>query len=175
MAARRCAPVAAGCGSGEEPYSLALLWTFDAGSRYPALGLGVTASDADPRLLERARRGCYAPGTLKTLPRDWIERAFVRHDHRLCLEPRFRAPVAFALGDARREQPPGPFDRVLCRNLVLTYFDESLQREVLARMTDSMPIGATLVVGTRERLPRGLRGPAPWPEAPAIFRRIAGP
>jgi chemotaxis protein methyltransferase CheR len=50
----------------------------------------------------------------------------------------------------------GPFDLVLCRNLVFTYFDDSLQRELARRIAARMRPGAALVIGKHEQLPPGI-------------------
>ena len=49
--------------------------------------------------------------------------------------------------------PDGPFDLVLCRYLAFTYYDEELQREVLARLRARLAPGGLLVLGAKERLP----------------------
>src|SRR3990170_4508418 len=59
-----------GCASGEEPYGVMLLWRLRVEPRFPGRELEILASDADPHMLERARRGLYAPGSLKDLPAD---------------------------------------------------------------------------------------------------------
>jgi chemotaxis protein methyltransferase CheR len=142
----------AGCGSGEEPYSLALLWSLRLARSFPSLSLAVVATDAEQQLLERAARGCYPRGTLRELPPEWLARAFT-HDDDYCLRPAFRQGVRFLLQDIRAVQPEGPFDLVLCRNLVLTYFENGLQRRILTEIAARLRSGAALVVGKDEALP----------------------
>jgi chemotaxis protein methyltransferase CheR len=143
----------AGCGSGEEPYGLLLLWAFRLADSFPGLSLAVIATDADEQLLERAARGCYPPGTLRELPSEWICRAFARDDGHRCLRPAFRQRVVFLRQDIRSAQPEGPFDLVLCRNLVFTYFEHRLQQRTLMDIAAQMRPGAALVVGKGEMLP----------------------
>jgi chemotaxis protein methyltransferase CheR len=143
----------AGCGSGEEPYSLALVWAFKVAHSFPGLSLSVVATDADEQLLERAARRCYPRETLRELPLEWIRSAFV-HDNRICcLRPAFRENVVFLHQDIRAAQPEGPFDLVLCRNLVFTYFETGLQHRTLMDIAARMRPGAALVVGKDEALP----------------------
>ena len=106
----------AGCASGEEPYTLALLRD----------DLEILATDVDPAMLRRAEAGRYPASALRELPGDRDE-AF--RDG--VLDERVRRRVTFALHDVRDEPPAGRFDLVLCRNLVFTYFDEATQRETL--------------------------------------------
>jgi chemotaxis protein methyltransferase CheR len=64
--------------------------------------------------------------------------------------------------------PDGPFDLVLCRNVVFTYFEPSLQRTVAKRLVASMIEGGFLVVGCHERAP-DLAALAPVPGARSVY------
>jgi len=160
-----------GCASGEEVYTLAILWR-RLGTDAP---LGILATDADAHMLERARRGCYQPGSLKELPPELREQAFVRHGGSLCVGPEFREGIEFCREDVRTALPEGRFDLILCRNLVFTYFERALQADILARIVERLQPGGWLVVGRRERLP--LVPPDLEPAAPEvpIFRNVSEP
>ncbi len=151
----------AGCASGEEPYSLVLA-AGEAG-----VGLRVLATDVDPVLLERARRARYRESSLRELPPELRRRAF--EGERLKRE--YRARVEFAVHDLRRGAPDGPFDLVLCRNVLFTYFEQELQREVGGRLAASLRPGGALVVGAHEKLPDGLEGLEPWSSLRGVHRR----
>jgi len=142
----------AGCAAGEEPYTLALIWQFELAEKFPHCRLEIVATDADPASLERARRACYPPASLRELPRAWRE-AFVRGPAGLCLEPAVRATVTFRCADLRREAPAGPFHLILCRNLAFTYFAEPFQGQAVATVTALLAPGGALLIGARERLP----------------------
>ncbi len=77
----------AGCASGEEPYTLALVLRFAVAPRMSEADLtwSILATDADPALIERTRRGCYRPATLRELPPEWEQRAFEERGAELCL------------------------------------------------------------------------------------------
>lgn len=159
-----------GCASGEEPYTLMLLWRL--GAAHPAeVALQVLATDVDETLLARAQRGCYPAGSLKGLPAGWIEQAFERCDESWCLRPAYREGVTFLRQDVREALPPGPFDLVLCRNLVFTYFDEAVQRRCLARLLACLRHGGALVVGRRERLPAPAPAFTPARTVPGVYRK----
>jgi chemotaxis protein methyltransferase CheR len=143
----------AGCASGEEPYSLGLLWAFRAGPAFPGLACAVVATDADQHLLARAAHACYPRGALRELPAEWVGSAFAREHGNECLRPAFRQGILFLRQDIRSAQPDGPFDLVLCRNLAFTYFDAHLQHRTLIDIAARMCPGAALVLGKRERLP----------------------
>jgi chemotaxis protein methyltransferase CheR len=161
----------AGCGCGEEPYTLAVIWHSELWQRFPGMGIEIVATDADRNVLRRARAGRYAFGSLKELPEQLRERAFDRDDDELDLKPEYRRGVRFLEQDIREGQPDGCFDLVLCRNLVFTYFDERRQRELLRRITGTMRHGAALVFGAHERLPDDVSGLCAWFEKHAIYRR----
>lgn len=160
-----------GCASGEEAYTLALSWHFAVAPRFPGLRLRVLATDVDDTVLERARRACYPPGSLRELPATWRAEAFVERDGLACLLPAYREGVHLARHDVRRAPRPGPFDLVLCRNLAFTYFADDVQREVGASLATVLRPGGALVVGVHEELPDGVGGLEPWPSARSVYLR----
>ncbi|MCG2755447.1 MAG: hypothetical protein L6247_07785, partial [Desulfobacteraceae bacterium] len=70
--------------------------------------------------------------------------------------------------------PDGPFHIVLCRNLAFTYFDISLQKEVLRRIFDSLLDGGALVIGNHESLPGEIACLHPWMRGSKIYRKERG-
>ncbi len=160
----------AGCASGEEPYGIAIVFWLAIAPAFPELGLSVVATDAEEAVLERARRACFGPSSLRALPPEWITRAFESREGALCLRPEFREEVRLLREDIRRIMPDGPFHLVLCRNLAFTYFDDALQRRVLDRIAARIVPGGVLVVGAHESLPPdGVFAPAAGP-LPIFFR-----
>jgi chemotaxis protein methyltransferase CheR len=161
----------AGCASGEEPYTLALIDRFAS----PGVPLEIVATDADEALLARAARARYPHATLRELPRDWVERAFHEEDGWQVLDPAIAATVHLLRNDLRVDPPPrGPFEVVLCRNLAFTYFGAQAQRAALDVFDAVLADGGALVIGARERMPEDPRFEH-WSRA--IFRkdRRAGP
>lgn len=144
-----------GCASGEEPYTLALIWFFSLEEQFPEISLQILGTDADPSLLERASKGCYPVSSVKDLPEQWRREAFLKVDGSYCLEEKFREPVEFRQHDVRHTFPEGSFHLVLCRNLVFTYFDLPLQHDFLTGIRRSMSTKGILVIGSQEHLPEG--------------------
>ncbi len=161
-----------GCASGEEPYTLAMLWDMGIGSLYQTMKISIFATDADPNMIERAKAGCYDPGSFSGLPPNWRANAFVHDRNRFCVRPEERDKVVFLEQDVRAAVPEGLFHLVLCRNLAFTYFDDELQNEVLARLHGKLHDRGFLVVGIHEELPSGATGFQHWPGCPGIYRRI---
>jgi len=150
----------AGCGAGEEPFTLVIAWTVEIVPRWP-VELAVLATDIDEVQLGRAAAGCFPAGALRELPDHWRRAAFdARDEERLLREP-FRAPVRFAHHDVRSSPPDGAFDLVLCRNLAFSYFDEPVQAAVATSLRAVLRTGGVLVVGNDERVPDGVRGLVP--------------
>jgi chemotaxis protein methyltransferase CheR len=143
----------AGCASGEEVYTLTIIWRLGVQPQFPSVDLRIIATDADPNMLERARRGCHATSSLKDFPADWLPIAFTESNDLFSVKPDFRKGVDFVLQDIRSEMPAGKFDLVLCRHLAFTYFDEPLQQRILSQIVAKLLPGGVLVTGKQEALP----------------------
>ncbi len=72
--------------------------------------------------------------------------------------------------DLREKVPSAMFDLVLCRNLVFTYFDDDLQRDILESMQAVLKPGGALVIGIHESLPAGAGRLDEWSSGFRIFR-----
>jgi len=161
-----------GCSSGEEPYTVSLLWKFQMQSRFPGMEIDILASDADPCLVQRATVASYSYASIKNLPGEWRQEAFTRTDDDYLLKPEYRRSVRFSLEDVRLNMPDEKFDLVFCRNLVFTYFDEVLQRKMLEQLRGVLRTNGVLVIGVREKLPVSCPGFSPWSERLGIYRKI---
>jgi chemotaxis protein methyltransferase CheR len=142
-----------GCASGEEAYTLLILARTGPFARVPNVRLTLLATDADEHLLQRARQGRYPASSVQDVPADWLSVSLMRSGKDYVVRPELREQVEFQQQDVRHALPDGPFHLVLCRNLVFTYFDEPLQREILRGMVDRILPGGVLVVGKHESLP----------------------
>jgi chemotaxis protein methyltransferase CheR len=163
-----------GCASGEEPYTLAILWNAVLSSRFPGITLKIVATDADQRMIERGKEGCYAGGSLRELPADRISEAFSASGRKYCIKDNVKEYVTFIHQDVRTSVPESRFHLVLCRNSVFTYFDEALQKEMLERIAAKLLPGGALVIGIHESLPGGMKDFEVWSDRQKIFRKGAG-
>jgi chemotaxis protein methyltransferase CheR len=146
----------AGCASGEEPYTLALLWAIRIKHHYPSLNIRILATDANSEVLERAGNACYSSNSIRELPDDLKKNGFIMSQGEYCFRPAFRDIITFEKKDLLEGLPEGPFHLILCRNLVFTYFEESLQREVLSGLEKILFPGGFLIIGVHEKLPSGV-------------------
>lgn len=149
----RCLSI--GCASGEEPYTLSILWRLELASRFPSLRLRIDALDIDAHMLERARCANYSHGSLKDLPARWRETAFEKSGANFVLKDTFREGVRLERRDVREGLPAQRYDLVLCRNLVFTYYEPALQETMLARLEEHIAPCGVLVIGAHESLPEG--------------------
>jgi len=161
----------AGCASGEEAYTLALMWHETVAARFPTLRLEALATDADPTMVRRARQASYDASSLRELPARWRDDGFARRGGRYCLRAEHRELVTVRRHDLRDAPPAQPLDLVFCRNVAFTYLAAAGQRTALARLTAALRPGGALVIGLHESVPEPCPGLVPWPGARATFRR----
>jgi chemotaxis protein methyltransferase CheR len=159
---RRGGPVrvwSAGCASGEEPYTLALLFHDIAGEGGAAVPgrLRIDATDVDPGALDELRRATYPRGAVENLPAGLLAVYFAPGPP-FRLAPKVAACVRPLVHDLTREGAPGPpYDLIVCRNVVI-YFDREMQERLFVRFTDALAPGGHLLLGKVETLSGAARG-----------------
>jgi len=139
----------AGCATGEEPYSIAmlLLETIDQEIGLPD-GI-ILATDVDTNALERAREGWYSEKSVDSIRPAWLDKYFVAERSGFRIQPIVRRLVLFQKHNLVSDPPCHDFDLVLCRN-VLIYFDPALQMKVLKNFRETLKEGGFLLLGKAE-------------------------
>ena len=166
----------AGCSSGEEPYSLAILF-----HRYAALQgqlraierVHVVGTDIDRASLASAERGQFNEGAFDETPAD-LRSQYFSAKAPVTVAPAVRATVRFRRLDLLDEWPPHPngYQLITCRN-VLIYFDRDTQERLLARFHSALAPGGFLVLGKVETLLGPVRSQFAAVDArERIFRRV---
>ena len=145
----------AGCSSGEEAYTLAVVMAdhFDRQGQPERLGrVTIDATDIDRECLERARAARYRREALVEVPADLAQRYF-EHDGADCrVVERLRRRVAVSALDLSKEAPLRQnYQLVLCRNVVI-YFERTSQEKVFQTFADALAPGGILVLGKVETL-----------------------
>jgi chemotaxis protein methyltransferase CheR len=170
LARRRDGPVriwSAGCATGQEIYSLAML---QAEAPAPTGRVELFASDLSERLLERARSGLYSSFEVQQgLSARQLARHFENRDDRFQLVRALRQEVRWRRVNLLEDLSPlGAFDVVLCRH-VLDGLTETAQRRVLEALAGAVAPDGVLVLGEREAAasPRF----APFPTFTGVFVR----
>lgn len=139
----------AGCATGEEPYSLAMLLTDLLGAELPEWSVKIFATDLDEPAINFARRGLYSENLLKSVPVEYRDRFFERFDQGYRISKTLRQMVIFGQQDLSRSAPFPRIDLVLCRN-VLIYFTPELQEYVLNQFAFSLAPHGYLFLGKAE-------------------------
>ena len=160
-----------GCASGEEPYSLALVWTFCLKQQYPHLKLHILATDTKYELLNRAQRACYPFSSVRNLPVEWCKQAFSKTGDEYCLQPEYKQRITFQYHDIRQPVPPMGFDLILCRNLAFTYYDQALQSRVAEQLITALHSAGVLVLGVHEALPAEYPNVEIWSKRFSIYTK----
>jgi chemotaxis protein methyltransferase CheR len=145
--------MSAGCASGEEPYTLAML-IHDA-LPDPDWRVRILGVDVNPAVLAKAATGRYQRWSMRATPDPARERWFQVHGRDIVLDPRIRASVAFEERNLAVDDPtfwwPGLYDVVFCRN-VLMYFTPQMAGQVVARIARTLAPGGYLFLGHAEGL-----------------------
>ena len=140
----------AGCATGEEPYSLAIL-VRELLNREPRddTTVRIFATDVDAEAIAFARRGVYPSRSLSNLAPDQIAGAFTRTDDEYEVVDSIRDLIIFGTHDLGRASPFRNTDLVVCRN-VLIYFTPELRQRALQAFAFSIRPGGFLVLGSAE-------------------------
>jgi len=148
----------AGCATGEEAYTLAVLAWEAAGSARPPVR--ILATDISEAALARARAGEYRPRSTRELEPSLRQRYFREDDDRLVADERLRSLVTFARHNLVRDPVPPlgeeRFDVILCRN-VLIYFDSPTAARVVGALEAALAPSGTLLLGAADALGRTAR------------------
>jgi len=151
---RRLRLWSAGCATGEEPYSLAILVR----RLLPDLAdwdVLILATDVNRDVLARARRGVFGAWSFREVPADIQRTCFERVGSQWEILPQIRDLVTFAHLNMVQGGYPAPasnthdMDLILCRNMLI-YFDEQTTQRVVGRLYTALTDGGWLVVGHAE-------------------------
>lgn len=161
----------AGCATGEEAYTLAMvaIERMEAAGREP--NLQVFATDVDREALDVARAGIYPAGIVADLEPQRLERFFSRRDDGWQVGKALREKVVFAPQNLLADPPFSRMDLVSCRN-VLIYLEPQLQRQVLKVFHFAIRDGGFLVLGSSETIGQQREVFDPVVKKLRIFRRV---
>lgn len=143
----------AGCATGEEPYSIAMVLDVVLGSQAERWNVRIHGSDIDDASLRVAKAGVYPePDMLEGVDRDrYFERVGEGDDRRYRISEAIRKKVKFEKMDLLKEQGRRYFDMILCRN-VLIYFSRGVQTKIISALANSITREGYLILGKSETL-----------------------
>jgi len=160
----------AGCATGEEPYSLAILINELLKKEGQGIGPNIFATDIDRTVLRRAKVGEYAFDSVKNVKLGLLKAYFTEQSEHYRVIPEIRSAVTFSMFDlldkkcrVPSESVFGDFDIVSCRN-VLIYFNHTYQKIIFEKLYRCLTKQGYLVLGTAE---------TPIQEYSKCFRRVA--
>ncbi|MGR3435565.1 MAG: CheR family methyltransferase [Shimia sp.] len=140
-----------GCASGEEPYSIAILFSEYARAFGVPLNLKIMATDIHSRSLDAASTGTYGPDALRRLDQARIDRYFEKVGPYYQVTPALRRTVVFSPHNLLRDPPFTRVDLISCRN-VLIYLNDVAQQKCLALFHFALRKGGSLFLGPAETL-----------------------
>ena len=138
----------AGCSTGEEPYTIAMLlseilpptWNYD-----------ILASDISLKCLMTAKEGFYSDSRIVGIPDNYLAKYFTKVDGGYKVNADLQSKIRFDYHNLKNESGQRNFDVVFCRNVII-YFDDAAQNAVINRFWDSMASKSFLFIGHSESL-----------------------
>ncbi len=164
----------AGCASGEEPYTVAMVLARVMGDAPFRERVKIYATDVDEEALDYARHGAYLPRQVEDVPHDALERFFERTDQRYVFRKDLRRCVIFGRNDLVQDAPISHVDMLLCRN-TLMYFTAETQSHILRRFHFGLDDDGYLLLGKSEMLITHTDLFAPVELKRRVFRKVIKP
>ncbi len=143
----------AGCSTGEEPYTLAMI-LMEALHSLTGWNIEIVANDISENVLQKARRGEYSGITLRGVKPHILAKYFTKADDMYRVKPEIKAMVSFShlnLHDARKISLNSNFDMVFCRN-VMIYFSDEVKKQLVRGFFNSLRPGGYFYIGHAETL-----------------------
>ncbi|GAA2312866.1 PAS domain-containing protein [Streptomyces kunmingensis] len=141
----------AGCSSGEEAYSLAIMFAEALGIEEALARVKIYGTDVDEEALRDARSGLYAAKSLEPLPAELRDKYFEQNGAQYAFRSDLRRRVIFGRHDITRDAPISRLDLLLCRN-ALMYFNVEAQTQIIDRFHFALRQGGFLCLGKAEML-----------------------
>jgi len=166
----------AGCSSGEEAYSLAMIFRevlqkLNSPERY---SLQIFATDLDVDAISKARLGCYPANIAADVSAERLKRFFIPTENGYRVGKEIREMVVFAPHDVLMDPPFTKLDILTCRNLLI-YLDSELQNRLIPLFHYSLKPGGIFIQGSAESIGSFTHLFTPLESKLRIFRRSGAP
>ena len=139
----------AGCSTGEEAYSLAMLVNDQLQLEDSKASLQIFATDIDERAISFGRAGLYPQAIVTDVPPTRLRHYFIKEDEHYRIRKEIREKVLFAKHSLLSDPPFSQIDLIVCRNLLI-YLDREVQREILQMFHFALRPGGFLFLGSSE-------------------------
>ncbi|HWE27700.1 MAG TPA: CheR family methyltransferase, partial [Polyangia bacterium] len=160
----------AGCATGEEAYSVAILVAEAIGPSFVNEDLKIFGTDLDGAAVAYARRGHYTTAQVEGIPPAILERHFVADGSGYAVSKDIRRKVVFGVNNLVSDAPISRLDLLLCRN-VFIYLEADLQKLVLTRFHYALRRNGVLMLGKSELIPFAAKIFEPVDLGRRIYRR----
>ncbi|HTC77051.1 MAG TPA: CheR family methyltransferase, partial [Terriglobales bacterium] len=160
----------AGCATGEEAYSVAILLAEHFGNELREHDVKIYATDQDEAALTTARHAEYPAEKVASIPASWRQKYFRGDDNTVRVERAIRKMVIFGRSNLLEDAPISHVRLLVCRN-VLIYFDTAAQQQILKRLEYALDPGGVLFLGSTESQLRRNNTFAPLNAKWRIFQR----
>jgi len=137
----------AGCSTGEEPYSLAMLFK----EKHINLADRILATDIDQEVLGKATEGVYNSKAVQGIPPVYLTKYFIKEKDNFRVIDDLKKQINFQRHDLLKDSFNTNFDLILCRNVVI-YFTEETKNKLYRRFTDALRSGGVLFIGSTEQI-----------------------
>ena len=141
----------AGCSTGEEAYSIAMLLLEELGERADRIRIQIFGTDIQEHAVEQARAGIYTEAAVAGVSPARLKRFFVKADHGYQIQQFVRDLCIFARHDLAKDPPFSRLDLISCRN-VLIYMGPALQKRILSIFQYALKPGGFLFLGNSESI-----------------------
>lgn len=159
-----------GCSTGEEAYSLAILFREQMREQARDPKLQIFASDADPDAIAHAREGLYPETIEADVSQARLKKYFIKEENGYRVSAELRASVVFTVQNVLADPPISRVDLVSCRNLLI-YLNPEAQTKVLSVFHFALREDGILLLGNAENIDSHSSHFEPVHRAERIFRR----
>lgn len=162
----------AGCASGEEPYSIAIIIREALGKLADEWGIQILGTDIDPVILDKATKGVYTTKQVEGIKQDYLKKYFIKNGDEYQIAPSIKKWVKFLRENIMNGIVHPFMDIIFCRNLLI-YLSKEAHKQVYNCFYKSLNEGGYLVVGNSEVvLGDTLKRFRPLPEARRLYQKV---
>ena len=137
----------AACSTGEEPYSLAILFK----EHFPTIKVDILATDIDEAALKKAKEAVYMEQALKEVPQALKQRYFTYEKGEYRLDSSLKQNITFKKHNLLADRYPSNYDLIVCRN-VLIYFTDAAKDKIYTGFSNTLRESGVLFVGSTEQI-----------------------
>ena len=137
----------AACSTGDEPYTIAMILA----RHYPLNQIKILATDIDNDVLAFAKEGFYSAKSVERLPKDLLNKHFVKKDKGYQINEDIKKCVEFKKHNLLKDRYPVNMHMIVCRNVVI-YFTDEAKDEVYTKFHNTLVKDGILFIGNTEQI-----------------------